>query len=406
MDKNLATFDVCIVGGSISGNYLCYLLSNTNLKIIVIEEHEQVGLPFQCAGIVSQKLSRLIDLPKEIILNRVKTAKIVGPSGVYIKLSGNEQPYIIDRIGLDRLFFNKIKQKENVVYCFGERFKTFKYVRDNPQKLVLIETSKRKLKVKMLVGCDGPLSSVAKSLGIKNKNLYAIQIRIKAHFDENEAAMFFDRRWKESFGWIVPERNNIYRIGMASSKNITKNFRVFLNRINLKMEQKIDQQGGLIPYGLMKKLAFENILLVGDSACQVKATTGGGIIMLLIAAKYAANCIKTCFKQENFSKKTIKKYYEIPCRAIIGRELKTHYLIRLFLERFSETDFEKLFQIIKTTKMENQISLYGDMDFPKALIFQLLKIPYVISFFFKFLMKNPELLVRLLRLIFFKVVES
>ncbi len=402
MDRNLATFDVCIVGGSISGNYLCYLLSNTNLKIIVIEEHEQVGLPFQCAGIVSQKLSRLTDLPKEIILNRVKTAKIVGPSGVYIKLSGNEQPYIIDRIGLDRLFFNKIKQKENVVYCFGERFKTFKYVRDNRQKLVLIETSKRKLKVKMLVGCDGPLSSVAKSLGIKNKNLYATQIRIKGQFDENEAAMFFDRRWKELFGWIVPEGKGIYRIGMASSKNIVNNFRVFLNRINLNMKQKIDQQGGLIPFGLMNKLAFENILLLGDSACQVKATTGGGIIMLLIAAKYAANCIKTCFEQENFSKNRIKKYYEIPCRATIGKELRIHYLIHLFLEKFSEKDFEKLFQIIKTTKIENHISLYGDMDFPKTLIFQLLKSPFVISFFFKFFVKNPELLVRLLRLIFFK----
>ncbi len=403
MDQNIEKCDLVIVGASIAGNYLCYLLSNTNLKIIVIEEHEEVGLPFQCAGIISQKLSKLIDLPDEIILNRVKTAKIVGPSGAYIKLSGKEEPYIIDRICLDRLFFNKIKLNENITYIFGERFKSFKYVKDYHQKFVLIETSKRKLKAKMLVGCDGPLSSVARSLGIKNKNLYAIQIRIKANFDENEAVMFFDRRWKELFGWIVPERNSIYRIGMASSKNIAKNFRVFLNRINLKMEQKIDQQGGLIPNGLMKKLAFENILLVGDSACQVKATTGGGIIMLLIAAKYAANCIKTCFKQENFSKKTIKKYYEIPCRAIIGRELKTHYLIRLFLERFSETDFVKLFQIIKTTKMENQISLYGDMDFPKALLFQLLKLPFVISFFFKFLMKNPELLFRLLRLIFFKV---
>ena len=277
-----------------------------------------------------------------------------------------------------------------------------KYLRYNHQKFVLIETSKRKLKAKMLVGCDGPLSSVAKSLGIRNKNLYAIQIRIKAQFDENEAVMFFDKQWKELFGWIVPEGKNLYRIGIASSKNIAKNFRVFLNRLNLKMKQKIDQQGGLIPFGLMNKLAFENILLIGDSACQVKATTGGGIIMLLIAAKYAANCIKTCFKQKNFSKKTIKKYYEIPCRSIIGRELKTHYLIRLFLERFSEKDFEKLFQIIKTTKIENHISLYGDMDFPKALIFQLLKNPFVISFFFKFLMKNPELLVRLLFLIFFK----
>ena len=54
MDSNLATFDVCIIGGSIAGNYLCYLLSNTNLKIVVIEEHQQVGLPLQCAGIVSK----------------------------------------------------------------------------------------------------------------------------------------------------------------------------------------------------------------------------------------------------------------------------------------------------------------------------------------------------------------
>jgi len=399
MDRNLATFDVCIVGGSIAGNYLCYLLSNTNLKIIVIEEHKEVGLPFQCAGLVSQKLSKLIELPNEIILNRVKTAKIVGPSGAYIKLSGNEEPYIIDRIGLDRLFFNKVKQRENVVYNFGEKFKTFKYLKENHQKLVLIETSKRKFKTKMLIGCDGPLSSVAKALRIKNKNLFASQIRIKAQFDENEAAMFFDKRWKELFGWIVPEGKGIYRIGMACSKNIAKNFRFFLNRFNINIKQIIDQQGGLIPYGLMNKLAFDNILLVGDSACQVKASTGGGIIMLLIAANYASYCIKTCFEDNKFSKKRIQKYYENPCRTIVGKELKIHYLIRSFLERFTKTDFEKFFHIIKTTKIENKISLYGDMDFPKALLFQLIKNPYVISFFFKFITKNPDILVRFLKIL-------
>ena len=75
MDRNIDTFDVCIIGGSIAGNYLCYLLSKTNLKVLVIEEHKEIGYPLQCAGILSQKLSKLIDLPKEIILNRVNTAK-------------------------------------------------------------------------------------------------------------------------------------------------------------------------------------------------------------------------------------------------------------------------------------------------------------------------------------------
>ncbi|MFW9988943.1 MAG: NAD(P)/FAD-dependent oxidoreductase [Candidatus Odinarchaeota archaeon] len=392
-------FDLAIVGASLAGNYLCYLLSNSDLKIAVIEEHKEIGLPFQCAGIVSQKLSKLVDLPHEIVLNRVKTAKIIGPTGVYIKLSGNDRPYIIDRIAFDCLFFNKTKTSENIIYFLGEKFKNFEYKRDNHQKYILIETSERKIKVRMLIGCDGPSSSIASLLGIKNKNLYATQIRIKARFNEDEAVMFFDKRWKELFGWIVPEGQQIYRIGIACSKNIANNFRIFLNKVNINFQQKIDQQGGLIPYGLMNRLSFDNIFLLGDSACQVKSSTGGGIIMLLIAAKYAANCIRKCFAYDKFSKKTIQKYYENPCRSIVGRELKIHYLIRSILERFTANDFYKLFQIIKSTKIENKISLYGDMDFPKAFLFQLLKVPFVLSFFFKFILKNPKFIFRILKVL-------
>ena len=340
MNRELAVYDVCIVGGSIAGNYLSYLLSNTNLKILVIEEHNQVGVPLQCAGIVSQKLSKLIDLPPELILNRVKTAKIVAPSGIYIKLSGNEKPYIIDRIGLDCLFYEKIRHHNNIQYIFGEKFRNFQIVKQNHKKQVLIETNKRKIRTNILVGCDGPLSSVGKILGVKNDNLFASQIRIKGQFDENEAVMFFDQRWRELFGWIVPEGNKIYRIGMACSQNLIKNFRFFLKKIRVKISQKIDQQGGLIPYGIMNKLAFNNILLLGDSACQVKATTGGGIINLLTAANYAANCIRNCIKINNFSRKIIKKYYENPCRLTIGKELKIHYLIRMVLERLDNKDFK------------------------------------------------------------------
>ncbi|MFX1308623.1 MAG: hypothetical protein ACFE8C_02920 [Promethearchaeota archaeon] len=399
MNSEISTYDVCIIGGSIAGNYLCYLLSVTKLKIVVIEEHMEVGLPLQCAGIISQKLSSLIELPNNLILNRVKTAKIVGPSGAFIKLSGTENPYIIDRVGLDRLFFNKIKEKENISYLFGEKFKSFKYVKEDLQKHVIIETTKRKIKTRMLIGCDGPLSSIAKTLGAKKKNLYAIQIRIKESFNEQEAVMFFDQRWKELFGWIVPEGNALFRIGLACSKNVAQNFRVFLKKIGVKMENKIDQQGGLIPYGLMNRLAFENILLLGDSAGQVKATTGGGIIMLLTAAKYAANCVKKCFEYNNFSRKLIKKIYERPCRSIIGKELKIHYIIRAFLEKFTEKDFERLFQIIKTSKIENLISIYGDMDFPRGLIFKIFKNPLFIIFLMKFFLRNPSLLIKVIRII-------
>ncbi len=397
MVKNIERFDLAIVGASIAGNFLCYLLSNTKLRILVIEEHKEIGMPFQCAGIVSQKLTQLIKVPKDIILNRVSVAKLVTPFGKIIKLSGDENPYIINRIALDRLFYEKVKNYKNISFYLGEKFESFKYIKENRSERVLLETSKRKIKVKMLIGCDGPLSLVGKTLGIKNKVIYATQIRVKGTFNQNEASMYFDPRWKELFGWIVPEGNNVYRIGIGTSTNIAKKFKLFTKALKIDINQKIDQQGGLIPYGMMNKIAFKNILLLGDSACQVKATTGGGIVMLLTCAKYAANCIIKCFKTDNFSKKVIKRNYEKLCATKVGKQLKIHYIIRSMLEEFTLNDFEKLFQIIKTSKIEHLISIYGDMDFPKELIFKLLKNPLVFTFLIKFVLKHPNIFIRLLK---------
>jgi len=399
MKNNLTKVDICIIGASISGNYLAYLLSKTNLKIAVIEEHKEIGLPFQCAGIVSQKLSQIIDLPNELILNRVKIAKIVAPSGKFIKLSGEEQPYVIDRIELDRLFYKKIKDFNNLTYFLDEKFKSFDYVEENENISVLIKTSKRNLTAKILVGCDGPLSLVASSFGIKNQFIYGAQIRVKSKFNKEEATLIFNHRWKELIGWIVPEgNNNIYRIGVASAKNVRNNLDLLLEKLHININERIDQQGGIIPYGYMNKLAFNNALLLGDAAGQVKATTGGGIVMLLIAAKYAANCIQKCFKMNQFSKKFIKKHYEKPCMATLGKQLKLHYTLRKTFENFSNDDFENLFQIAKTQKIEQLVSLYGDMDFPKSMMFKLLMNAKIIKFLFRLIRKKPLLFLKTIRM--------
>lgn len=399
-ERNFENFDVCIVGASIAGNYLAFLLSNSHMKIVVLEEHTEIGLPFQCAGIISQKLAQLIDLPEEIVLNRVKTAKIYSPLENFIKLSGNEHPYVIDRIALDRLFYSKNKNASDVTYYLGERFRSLKYSVKNGQNCVLIDTSKRMIKAKMLIGCDGSLTSVGKLLKVKNKVLYAAQIRIKGNFHENEAVMYFHPLWKELFGWIVPEGNNIYRIGMASSKNVKECFNVYLKKLGMDINNKIDQQGGIIPYGIMNKCAFKNVLLLGDAAGQVKATTGGGIVMLLTAAKHASNCVRLSMRQNNFSKRFIKKHYEKPCLRAIGKELKLHYVIRLILERLSNKDFEIFFKIVKENKIEHIISLYGDMDFPKDLVFKLIKNPLVFTFIIKFSLKNLDIFNKLLKILF------
>ena len=396
MTDSVEEFDVCIVGASIAGNYLSYLLSKTDLKVVVVEEHADIGLPLQCAGIISQKISKLITLPQNIVKNRVHIAKLISPSGKFIELSGNERPIVIDRVSLDKHFYTLTKSNPNICFYLGERVKSIKVLKNDLHQLVLISTSQRMIKARVLVACDGPVSFVGKFVNVKNKLLFATQIRIKAHFSEDKAVLIFNPRWKELFGWIVPEGNNIFRIGMASAYNIKENFNNFLKKLNLSHTEIIGQQGGLIPYGMMNKCAFDNILLLGDAAGQVKATTGGGIVMLITAAKIAYVSIQKAFQNNTFSKKFFKKHYEIPCRVSIGRELKIHYLIRKILESFNQNDFDSFFKIIKHHHIEQVISVYGDMDFPRKLMVKMLKNPMVIKFLLKFIIQRPFLLLNLL----------
>ena len=395
MSSDSDFFDVVIIGASIAGNYLAYLLSKFHMSVLIIEEHSEIGLPLQCAGIVSKKLNSLIELPSNLILNRVKVAKLVSPSGSSIKLSGKEEPYIIDRIGLDRLFYEKVRAHKNIKYLMGEKFHSFEHVIHEKKKIVELKTSSKTFKTNLLIGCDGPLSTVSKKFNKTNDLLYAFQVRIKADFSENEALMYFHPQWKELFGWIVPEGNHIYRIGIASKKNPSKAFKIFTKLIGINQKNAIERLGGLIPYGMMKKCAFDNVLLLGDAACQVKATTGGGIVMLLTAARFAADCIKKCFENGNFSKKFIQKNYEKPVRARIGNQLKIHYIIRKILETLTPKEFDALFQIIKSSHIEKLISLHGDMDFPKDLAYRMLKNWLFQRFLLKLGLKHPILIIKL-----------
>ncbi len=391
--------DIIIIGASIAGNYLAYLLSKKKYRIIIIEEHENIGFPFQCAGIVSKKISHLIKIPSHIILNQVKIAKLISPSGTSISLKGEESPYILDRIALDKHYYNQIKDLNNVTYLLGEKFKSFEYYRHDHAKFLRVTTSKRTVTSKMLIGCDGPLSLVARQLGIKNQLIFASQVRIKAAFNMNEAVMIFHPAWKELFGWIVPEGNGICRIGLACKKHPASKFKNLLKFLNLNEKEIINQQGGIIPYGMMNRLAFDHVLLLGDAAGQVKATTGGGIIMLLTAAKFALQSIEKCFQLNDFSHSMIKEYYQDPCYNEIGYQLKLHYLLRLLLQDFTMKDYDLLFKIIKTAKIEQLINLYGDMDYPKELFFKLIRNPAVLQFLLNFLGNKAYLIPKILKIL-------
>lgn len=391
--------EVCIIGGNIAGSNLAYLLSKENIDVIVIEEHSETGVPLHCAGIISQKLANIIDLEPNLVLNRVETAVLVAPNNLELNMKGKERPFVLDRVKLDQSQYFLAKNN-GARFFFNEKFISYRKIKGGSSSGIMVFTNKHKIYAKMIVGCDGPHSKVAALNGVKHNLIYGTQVRAKYNCPNNITKMYFNPNYKELFGWIIPESNGICRIGMGCITTPSKTFNEFLEKIHLPKENIINRQGGWIPYGYIRRIAFDRTLLLGDAGCMVKATTGGGVVMLLTAAKTAKVAIKQALMSNNFTEKFLRSKYEKPIKKIIGTELKIHFIIRILLTKFTTEDFNELFRIYdKSNKLHKLIDEFADMDFPKRLVLRLLINKDVVQFVIKMILKNFDVIPELINIL-------
>ena len=222
-------------------------------------------------------------------------------------------------------------------------------------------------KTDYLVGADGPFSRVAKSVNIYNnrKFMIGIQARVTLPIEDTETIEVYIG--EGFFGWLVPEDENIARIGTASYTNANFFFRSLLNKRapNVKIRE---YQSGVIPlYDPKQKLQNQRVFLIGDAACQTKNPSHGGIIQGLIASQFLAKAII-----ENKNYKRLLR----PLR----HELRYNLFIRKVLDKLSESDLDKLVYLVKKTNVKNILETY-DRDFPSKLLFKLLiNEPRLLSF--------------------------
>lgn len=390
-------FDVVIVGGGISGNYLAYLLAEKGISCGVIEAKKSFeARPLQCAGILSRKLLKLVQFPTEIILNRVQIADIVSPTGHHLLMQGQESPLIIDRMAFDTHFGHQA-QARGAVYFFEEKYLSHWA---KPDGTALVKTSHRNFITNLVVGADGPSSKVASRMGVKIQTLPAAQVRATFSYDLSTTAMIFDPLWRDLFGYIVPEGDNgVCRIGVATTRAPGKALKILLSRLNIPSNQILSHQGGLIPFGYPSHIAFRNTVLLGDAGCMVKATTGGGIIMLLSAAQLLAPAIEKALQMGDFSKQFFQKQYQRPFKLRLGVQLKVHYLIRLVLKTLTPEDFTTFFSLYESSNLSTLITEYADMDFPVRIVLRLLLNRKFMAFLFPIVWRNLNLLGKFFRVL-------
>ena len=311
-------YDVVVVGAGPVGSRVAELAAKRNLKVALIDKKKEIGKPVQCAGLVSHRLkSILTDLPDKVIINKVRRAKFVSPSAS-LELKHKKAAYVIDRERLDSFLFRKAKRAgADVANPVSFRGYAKKVEADGSESLIL-NTDAGKMQTKILVGADGPMSTVATRAGLlRPANMLTgvqVTVKVKDHFDPDAVELFFGESVSpDFFGWVVPLDSGTARIGVAAKRAPVAN----LKRLVEKRTGGEHSGAGVKPdvvgrinFGVMRSTSAERVMVVGDAAAQVKPFSGGGLVYGLLGAGYCANACTRAVKENDFSAEFFKREYD------------------------------------------------------------------------------------------------
>jgi len=359
---------ITVVGAGPAGSYLAYLLAKQGEKVTVLEEHNRIGSPVQCTGIVTHSVEKFFKLKNEVIAKRLNKVIAVSKNK---RIAVNVDEIVMWRNKFDQ-FVAGMAEDAGAKILLSHQFIGF-----NGKNSIRIK-DKRDNKIKdigadIIVGADGPYSAVAKAAGmnlspVSSRNYIGMQAKVKLSMDTTAFETYFGSGFPNFFGWCVPESEDTVRLGIGSFENAQEYFYKFLKDRTGKKEV-LCWESGLIPlYNPKKVIQKGNVYLIGDAAAQVKATTGGGIIPSLKAAQTLCDSIIN------------KKNYNKEFKRRSGRELLLHLRIRNLLNRFSDKDYDKLLDLMSQEKVKRILKKY-DRDTPIPLVlYLLLKEPRFLSF--------------------------
>jgi len=355
-----------IVGAGPAGCYAAYILAEAGIHVSVYEEHTSIGEPPHCAGIVTESIKKILEIPDSIIVNRITKARIYAPNHRCIEFNLKNPNLILDRIKFDKWLGEKA-ELAGAQFFFGHTFIEYK----NREMTVKHIGSLIKIKTDYLIGADGPYSAVAQSLNLlKNRKFWqGVQVRIK--LNNVNSVEFYP--YIGTFAWIIPENASIVRIGLLAKKDAYPLLKKFIQEKAPK-SKIINKQAGLVPvYDPHLQTQKGRVYLIGDAATQVKATSGGGIIQALIASQCVAQAILK------------KKNYEKIWRKKIALDLFLHLRMRKILDKFSDKDYNYLTYLVNQKKIRSILEKF-DRDYPAQFLFRMmLKEPRFLYFIKKVL---------------------
>ncbi|NDJ51904.1 MAG: geranylgeranyl diphosphate reductase [Chloroflexi bacterium] len=299
---------VLVVGASVGGSTAANTLAQAGVPVILLERDLSWVKP--CGGALPPVAFDEFDIPHRLISRKVRTAEIHSPTErtTAIRVAGlkdrpNDFVAMACREDLDP--FLRGRAVQNGAQLIEGKLTDLTVDDDGVTVAYTAKAdgSKQSLRVEAVIGADGAYSTVAKLLGLERlPYCTAIQERIALPPSQMErwhdtAALYLGPDVSpDLYAWVFPKEDHV-AVGLGAGPGKAKEVRQLLT--NLKERVAHDLQGGEImmeeayalPIHPRKRMAFDRVMLVGDAAGLVAATSGEGIYWAMKSAQRAAQTL-------------------------------------------------------------------------------------------------------------------
>ncbi len=345
-------FDVVVAGGSIAGLTFAAEAAKRNLSVLVAEEHDEIGEPEKCDGLVSLRgLRRYSHPPRpEVVQNEIVSCVIHSPLGKSFAIDATALDVVVlDRSAYDKQIADEARASGAEIVT-GARASGFLQVQDG----ISADIGRETVTARYFVDATGPSSSPRGGI------LPAAKYELEGDWvRERVVEVFLDaKQFPGFFTWIIPFGRHVAKVGTAGfGASPFKALDSFLADKPHRVLRKVSAPvyvGGPIPQFVSGRRVF-----VGESAGQVKPTTAGGIMTSVAGAVMAAHWVSESLSLDD---PDLLDNYQRDWEARFLREMNTMLRLRGVFRKLSNPDLDALVATIATPRLALRLS-QTDFDF-------------------------------------------
>jgi geranylgeranyl reductase family protein len=345
--------DVVVIGAGPAGSRIAKVLAERGREVLVLEEHEVVGAPVHCTGLLGAEAFAEFGLPRSLILAESESARFWGAAGQSVPVrSDRANAAVIDRGRLDRHLADVATAAGATlrVGCRVDRIEV-----GSAGVIVTTRGDVRPIVARLCVLACGANYRFHRSLGLGLPDVFLQSAQVEAPFPAMpEIEVRFGREVAPAgFAWMVPFQRDgapCARIGLMSENRSGERFQGFIrtlcDRAGVDPANVPAPRLKMLPLGPVPRSFGDRVLAVGDAAGLVKPTTGGGIYYGLLSASLAADVADEALGRDRLEARSLRRY-EVAWRRRLGQEIRVGLAFRRIAASLSDQSIDELIELAR-----------------------------------------------------------